>query len=239
MNRPVQEARVLQPNAIAGIMAERRQQSAKGGSLIIRTLLVGLLQTNCYVIGDEATREGAVIDPGGDPDPILAAIEAEGLRIRYVLNTHAHFDHMAANEPLLAASSAPLALHPADMELLTTGGGARWFGLLSSLHSPNVDVELSDDQELTVGELRVKVLHTPGHSPGHVAFFLPKEGVLFSGDALFQHSIGRSDLPGGDHATLVASIRHKLLPLPDETAVYPGHGPATTIGAERRHNPFL
>ena len=207
--------------------------------MIIRTLLVGLIQTNCHLIGDDATREGAVIDPGGDPDPILAAIEAEGLTIRYILNTHAHFDHMAANGPLLAATGALLAAHPAEVELLTTGGGAKWFGLLSAIYSPNLDLELSDGQELTVGGLRLEVLHTPGHSPGHVAFYVPDEGVLFSGDALFQNSIGRSDLPGGDHTTLIASIRHKLLPLPDETLVYPGHGPATTIGAERRQNPFL
>jgi glyoxylase-like metal-dependent hydrolase (beta-lactamase superfamily II) len=207
--------------------------------LIIRTLLVGFIQTNCYLIGDEAAREGAVIDPGGDPDPILAAIEAEGLTIRYILNTHAHFDHMAANGPLLAASSASLALHPADMELLTTGGGARWFGLLDSLHSPSVDVELSDGQELAVGGLRIKVLYTPGHSPGHVAFYLPEAGVLFSGDALFRNGMGRTDLPGGDYATLMTSIRQKLMILPDETVVYPGHGPTTTIGAERRRNRFL
>lgn len=207
--------------------------------MIIRTLLVGLIQTNCYLIGDEATREGAVIDPGGDPDSILAAIKAEGLTIRYILNTHAHFDHIAANEPLLAATGASLALHPADAKLLATGGGGKWFGLLSSISSPDPDVELDDGQELAVGGLRLKVLHTPGHWPGHVAFYLPEEGVLFSGDVLFQNGIGRTDLPGGDYATLMASIRHKLLTLPDETVVYPGHGPATTIGAERRHNRFL
>ncbi len=206
--------------------------------MIIRTLLVGLIQTNCYLIGDEATREGAVIDPGGAPDPILAAIKAEGLTIRYILNTHAHFDHIVANEPLLAATGALLALHPADAGLLATGGGGRWFGLLS-IPSPNPNVKLEDGQELTVGGLRLKVLHTPGHSPGHVAFYLPEQGVLFSGDALFHNGIGRTDLPGGDYATLIASIRRKLLILPDETIVYPGHGPATTIGAERRRNPFL
>jgi len=207
--------------------------------LIIRALLVGLIQTNCYVIGDEETRYGAVIDPGGDPERILAAIEVEGVAIRYIINTHAHFDHMAANRPLVAATGGLLALHPADRELLIAGGGGRWFGLLSSICSPHPDVELSDGQTLTVGGLRMEVLHTPGHSAGHVALYLPEEGVLFSGDALFQHSIGRSDLPGGDYATLIASIHRKLLPLPDETVVYPGHGPVTTIGAERRHNPFL
>jgi hydroxyacylglutathione hydrolase len=207
--------------------------------LIIRALLVGIIQTNCYLIGDEVSREGAVIDPGGDPEPILAAIEAEGLTIRYILNTHAHFDHMAANGSLLAATGARLAVHPADLELLATGGGGRWFGLLSSIYSPTPEIELSDGQELALGELRIKVLHTPGHSPGHVAFYLSNEGVLFSGDALFQNSIGRTDLPGGDRATLVASIRHQFLALPDETVVYPGHGPDTTIGDERSHNPYL
>jgi len=206
--------------------------------LIIHTLVVGLIQTNCYLIGDEATREGVVIDPGGDSDSILAAIKAEGLTIRYILNTHAHFDHMAANEPLLAATGALLALHPADAELLATGGGGRWFGL-PFISSPNPDVELVDGQELKVGGLQLKVLHTPGHSPGHVAFYLSEERVLFSGDALFKNGIGRTDLPGGDYATLIASIRRKLLSLPDETVVYPGHGPPTTIGAERRHNPYL
>jgi hydroxyacylglutathione hydrolase len=206
--------------------------------LIIRTLLVGPIQTNCYVIGDEATREGAVIDPGGDPAPILAAIDAEALSIRYILNTHAHFDHMAANEQLCAATGALLGLHPADRALLALGGGGRWFGFLS-ISSPDPDVELSDGQTLRVGGLTVTVLHTPGHSPGHVAFYLPEEGVLFSGDALFQRSIGRTDLPGGDLATLLRSIHDQFMTLPDETMVYPGHGPATTIGAERRHSPFL
>jgi len=206
--------------------------------LIIRTLLVGLIETNCYLIGDEATRKGAVIDPGGDPDAILAAIKCEGLTIEYILNTHAHFDHVAANEALRAATGALLALHPADTELLTGGGGGEWFGL-SSMPSVHPDVELSDGQEVAVGKLRLKVLHTPGHSPGHVAFYLANEGVLFSGDALFQNGMGRTDLPGGDYPTLIASIRRRLLTLPDETVVYPGHGPATTIGAERRHNRFL
>jgi glyoxylase-like metal-dependent hydrolase (beta-lactamase superfamily II) len=207
--------------------------------LILRTLLVGPIQTNCYLIGDEATKDGVVIDPGGDPDLILDAIDGEGLAICYILNTHAHFDHMMANSTLVAATGAPLALHREDRELLSAGGGATWFGLLSSPPTPEVDVELSDGQELAVGGLHINVLHTPGHSPGHVSFFLPRERVLFSGDALFHEGIGRTDLPGGDYNTLIASIRHKLLTLPDETVVYPGHGPATTIGSERRHNPHF
>ena len=206
--------------------------------MIIRSLLVGLIQTNCYLIGDETTGEGAVIDPGGDPDIILSAIDEEALTIQYILNTHAHFDHMAANEQLLTATGALLALHPSDVALLDTGGGGRWFGILS-ISSPHPDKELSDNQELSIGRLRIKVLHTPGHSPGHIAFHLPGERLLFSGDALFQNGIGRSDLPGGNHTILMRSIRHKLMTLPDETVVYPGHGPGPTIGAERVNNPFL
>jgi glyoxylase-like metal-dependent hydrolase (beta-lactamase superfamily II) len=200
---------------------------------------VGIIQTNCYVIGDDVSREGAIIDPGDDADLIVTAIEAEGLTIRYILITHAHFDHIMASGPLLTATGAPLALHPADRALLTSGGLAGWFGLLSSRHNPHVDVELSDGQELAVGGLRIEALHTPGHSPGHVAFYLARQGTLFSGDALFQHGIGRSDLPGGDHSVLISSIRERLLSLPADTVVYPGHGPATTIGDERRHNPYL
>jgi len=206
--------------------------------LIIRTLLVGLIPANCYLIGDEKTQKGAVIDPGGDPDAILAAINSEGLTIQYVLNTHAHFDHVAANQALRAATGGLLALHPADKELLIAGGGAAWFGL-PSMSTAHPDLDLTDGQELPVGELRLEVLHTPGHSPGHVAFYHASEGVLFAGDTLFHNGIGRTDLPGGDYPTLMASIRSRLLALPDETVVYPGHGPATTIGAERRHNPFL
>jgi hydroxyacylglutathione hydrolase len=206
--------------------------------VIIRTLNVGLLETNCYVIGDETSREGAAIDPGGDPDVILAALQAERLSLRYVLNTHAHFDHTAANDPLIEATGALLALHPADGGLLIAGGGGAWFGL-PAIASRRPDVDLSDNQELAIGGVCLQVLHTPGHSPGHVAFYLPQAGVCFSGDALFRQGIGRTDLPGGDHARLMASLRRRLLTLPDTTIVYPGHGPCTTIGDEKRDNPFL
>ena len=207
--------------------------------MIIRTMPVGIIQTNCYLIGDETTGQGAVIDPGGDPQIILDAVESEGLTIGLVLITHAHWDHIAVNDAVLAATGASFALHPADTELLATGGGGRWFGLVTSALNHNPDIKLSDGQKLTVGGLGIRVLHTPGHSPGHVAFYLKDREILFSGDAIFHDGMGRYDLPGGDYLTLITSIRNKLLILPDETAVYPGHGPPTTIGAERGRGRFL
>jgi hydroxyacylglutathione hydrolase len=199
---------------------------------------VGITQTNCYVVGCEETREGVVIDPGGHPERILKAIEESGLAIRYVLNTHCHFDHMQANAEIVAATGAPLALHPAELPILELKGGAALFGL-SEIESPMPDVELEDGQELEVGTLRFRVLHTPGHSPGSVTFYLPQEGAAFDGDVLFAGGVGRTDLPGGDWNALKRSIREVLFKLPDETVLYPGHMTKTTVGHEKAHNPFL
>jgi hydroxyacylglutathione hydrolase len=206
--------------------------------LIVRTVHVGITQTNCYVVGCEETHEGVVIDPGGHPQRIIDAIEESGLTVRYVLNTHCHFDHMGANAEIVAATGAPLALHPAELPILQARGGASWFGVLVK-ESPLPDVELADGQVLEVGTLRFQVLHTPGHSPGGVTFYLEKEGVAFDGDVLFQMGIGRTDLPGGDWDTLMRSIQEVLFALPDETVLYPGHGPQTTVGREKRSNPWL
>jgi hydroxyacylglutathione hydrolase len=199
---------------------------------------VGITQTNCYVVGCEETREGVVIDPGGHPERILKAIEESGLAIRYVLNTHCHFDHMQANAEIVAATGAPLALHPAELPILELKGGAALFGL-SEIESPMPDVELEDGQELEVGTLRFRVLHTPGHSPGSVTFYLAQEGAAFDGDVLFAGGVGRTDLPGGDWNALKRSIREVLFKLPDETVLYPGHMTKTTVGHEKAHNPFL
>ena len=206
--------------------------------MIIRTVHVGITQTNCYVVGCEETREGVVIDPGGHPKRILKAIEEDGLAIRYVLNTHCHFDHMEANAALIDATGAPLALHPAEVPILQARGGASWFGVPVK-ESPMPDVELEDGQVLEAGTLRFQVLHTPGHSPGGVTFYVNDEKVAFDGDVLFQMGIGRTDLPGGDWDTLMRSIRDVLFTLPDETVLYPGHGPKTSVGQERRSNPWL
>ena len=206
--------------------------------MIIHTVHVGITQTNCYVVGCEETREGVVIDPGGHPKRILEAIEESGLTILYVLNTHCHFDHMGANAEIVVATGAPLALHAEELPFLQARGGAAMFGV-SVNESPMPEVELEPGQVLEVGTLRFQALHTPGHSPGSLTFYLEEEGVAFGGDVLFAMGVGRTDLPGGDWDTLMRSIREVLFALPDETVIYPGHGPQTTVGQERRSNPWL
>ena len=202
------------------------------------TLHVGMIQTNCYVVGCEETRLGAVIDPGGHPERILAEVERHELDVKYVLNTHAHFDHTDANAAILEATGAQLAIHPEELPILQASGGASWFGVNANI-SPSPDIELSDGDELEIGQLRFQVLHTPGHSPGHVCFYEPDEGVVFDGDVLFYRAIGRHDLPGGNQAQLFDSIQRILFALPDDTAVYSGHGPVTAIGEEKQLNPWL
>jgi len=162
--------------------------------VIIHTIPVGITQTNCYIVGCEETQEGVVIDPGGHPKRILEAIEESGLAVRYVLNTHCHFDHMGANAEIVTATGAPLALHPAELPILQARGGAALFGVLAR-ESPLPDVELEPGQVLEVGTLRFQVLHTPGHSPGGVTFYLEQEGAAFDGDVLFAAGVGRTDLP--------------------------------------------
>jgi glyoxylase-like metal-dependent hydrolase (beta-lactamase superfamily II) len=206
--------------------------------LIIATLPVGMIQTNCYIAGCEETKEGAIIDPGGHPERILAEVERRGLAIKAVLNTHAHFDHTDANGALVQATGAPLALHPLDQPLLKASGGAAMFGLQAD-PSPPPDLDLHDGDELEIGTLRFRVLHTPGHTPGHVCFYEAEQGVLFDGDVLFYRGIGRTDLPGGNWQQLMDSIQQVLFALPDQTVVYSGHGPATTIGEEKQLNPWI
>jgi glyoxylase-like metal-dependent hydrolase (beta-lactamase superfamily II) len=206
--------------------------------MIIHTIPVGITQTNCYIVGCEETQEGVVIDPGANPERILKGIEESGLTIRYVLNTHCHFDHMGANGDVVAATGAPLALHPAELPILQAKGGAAWFGVLVK-ESPLPDVELEPGQVIEVGALRFQVLFTPGHSPGSVTFYEADEGVAFDGDVLFASGVGRTDLHGGDWDTLMRSIREVLFALPDETVLYSGHGPKTTVGREKHSNPWL
>lgn len=205
--------------------------------MIVVALPVGLIQTNCYVVGCEETREGVVIDPGGHPERILAQVEQHGLSIKYVLNTHAHFDHTEANGAIIVATGAPLAIHPLERPLLEAAGGAALFGM-SANTSPTPDLALNDGDELAVGRLRFRVLHTPGHTPGHVCFYEPEEGVVFDGDLLFYRGVGRTDLPGGSWQQLLDSIKDVIFALPDDTVVYSGHGPVTTIGEEKRFNPW-
>jgi len=206
--------------------------------MIIETLTVGAVQSNCYIIGCAESGTGIIVDPGDEAERILEMVNTHRLSISHVLLTHAHFDHFMAAKAVVEATGAPLALHPEDLPLLQAGGGAPMFGLpMPAIHNP--EIWLAEGDTIPCGSLSFRVLFTPGHAPGHVCFYEPAQGVLFDGDVLFAGSIGRTDLPGGNYETLMDSIAHKLMTLPDETVVYPGHGPRTTIGTERVSNPFL
>ena len=206
--------------------------------MIVKMLPVGPLQANCYIAGCEKTRQAVVIDPGDEAQRILRAIQDLGLTATAILLTHAHFDHMAAADDLAQATGLPVAVHPDDLPLLKDGGGAALFGL-PPVPTPSQVTSLATDQEIAIGEITLRVLHTPGHSPGHVCFHQPAERIVFDGDVLFASGIGRTDLPGCSHEALMRSINEQLMTLPDDTTVYPGHGPATTIGHERATNPWL
>ncbi len=201
-------------------------------------LPVGPLQTNCYLVTCPVTREAALIDPGWNAPAIRQAIAAREARIKYVLNTHAHFDHIGGNAVFVRETGARLALHEADLPLLRQKGGADAWAIPIQ-PSPEPDCLLKPGSVLEVGTLRLEVLFTPGHTPGHVSFFEAAHRSLFDGDVLFKQGIGRADLPGGDLNALLDSIRRVLFALPDDVIVYPGHGPTTTIGEERQLNPWL
>lgn len=206
--------------------------------MILHTIPAGMNQTNCYIVGCEATKKGAVIDPGGEGPRLVQEIATTGLNIEYVLITHAHFDHIGGVADVVEATDARLGIHPDEVPLLEAGGGASQWGLQVE-PCPPPDVMLSEGQVLRVGQLRFEVLITPGHSPGGVTFYEPHEGAAFVGDALFSHGVGRTDLYGGSRETLMKSIKEILFSLPGDTTVYPGHGPKTTIDRERRTNPYL
>jgi glyoxylase-like metal-dependent hydrolase (beta-lactamase superfamily II) len=205
-------------------------------SMIVKGLVVGPLQVNCYLVGCEETKEGIVIDPGGDAPVILSQIHALELNIAYIINTHGHIDHVAANRSIKEATSAPIAIHRLDAPWLTNPQGGLAL-LLGVTPGPPADIFLEEGDEVRFGKISLKVLHTPGHTTGGISLW--GEEIIFTGDALFNMGIGRTDLPGGDFKSLIESIRTKLFTLPEETVVYPGHGPPTTIGREKRTNPFL
>lgn len=204
----------------------------------IDILPVGPLQTNCYLATCEDTGEALLIDPGWNDDRIQDAILARRADVKLVVNTHAHWDHIGGNAAYLRTTGAQFAIHPVELPLLEARGGAKLLNIAIP-PSPVPDLLLEPGQSLEVGALRFEVLFTPGHTPGHVSLYEADQGVLFDGDVLFRRGIGRADLPGGDPRVLLHSIRDVLLSLPDEVTVYPGHGPQTTIGEERRLNPWL
>jgi len=205
--------------------------------MIVKTLSVGPIMANCYIIGCEETKNAAVIDPGDEADRILLALSEEKLKVQYILNTHGHFDHVGANKRLKDVTGAKLAIHPDDIVMLeSVNMAAASFGM-SVENSPAPDLTIKDGDTVTIGNISLNVIHTPGHSPGGVSFHT--NGIVFVGDTLFAGSIGRTDFPGGDFNTLIASIKNKLFVLGDDVQALTGHGPATTIGQEKRTNPFL
>ena len=208
-------------------------------ALRVKSLALGPVVTNCYLLMDDDAGEAVIVDPGSEAARIRAALAEEGIEPQAIWLTHAHFDHVGAIADLLETMPLPVYLHPDDRVLYEHASEqAAAFGL--TVRAPRQPTDpLAHGQHLYVGRYVARCLHTPGHAPGHVAFAFRDDGMVLAGDTLFAGSIGRTDLMFADHATLIRSIREQLLALPDETVVYPGHGPSTTIGSERRSNPFL
>lgn len=201
------------------------------------TLVVGPLETNCYLVFCPDTRECLIIDPGAEPEKIIRAIKENNLQPIGIINTHGHVDHVGGNLEIKNKFTVPLYLHQADLSLLQQAHRGELSFFLQAKPSPPPDESLEDGQEIVFGQSRLTVLHTPGHTPGSVSLF--GDGLLFSGDTLFNGGVGRTDLPGGDWTALRKSIKEKILALPDETEVLPGHGPKTTVGREKADNPFI
>jgi glyoxylase-like metal-dependent hydrolase (beta-lactamase superfamily II) len=207
--------------------------------MILRTLIVGVIKTNCYILACERTREAMVIDPGGDASKIMQAIEEMKVNVRRIVLTHFHFDHTMVAAEVREATGARLAVHRDEAAYLIEPPEALAIYSPDATRELHADTLLDDGVHIQVGELDFEVLHTPGHSPGSLSLWIPNEGAVFSGDVLFRGGIGRTDLPGSDFKTLFYTIRDKLFILPDETFVYPGHGSRTTIGYERQNNTWV
>jgi hydroxyacylglutathione hydrolase len=207
--------------------------------MIFETLVVGPLGVNCFILGCAESGEGVVVDPGGEPDKIIATITRLGLHIPCVINTHGHFDHVGGNRKLLEHTGAELLIHEGDVLYLSRAAEIAVKYGAQSENSPQPDRFLEDRMMISLGNYRIEILHTPGHTPGGSCLYIAAEGLVITGDTLFADGVGRTDFPGGSHNELINSIRTKLLVLPDTTKVYPGHGPSTTIGHERRYNPYI
>ena len=207
--------------------------------MIHEILPVGLLQCNCSVFGDETSREGLVVDPGDQIDDVLEIIERHGLHLKAIIITHAHIDHIGGAQKLKQATGAPVYMNLNDMELQKgLDRQAAWLGV-EPPEPVAIDAPARDGDRLLIGATELHVLHTPGHTQGSISLWIPAEEKLVAGDTLFRDSIGRTDLPGGDGRQILRSIHDKLLPLPEQTVVIPGHGAKTTIGREKRENHFL
>ncbi len=203
----------------------------------IQTITVGALETNCYLVYDEKTREAVVVDPGAEPKKIIAAIDQLELKPLMIVNTHGHVDHVGANKNIKEAYSIPLLIHKKDEKILTHALQSGFALMLGAKKSPSPDKYIEDGDVLHIGGSRLKAVHTPGHSPGGIV--LVGDAFIISGDTLFNQGVGRTDLPGGDWDQLMTSIKTKIFPLDGELKVFPGHGPATTVGREKNSNPYI
>ena len=201
-------------------------------------MLTGPLDVNCYIVGCPSARDAAIIDPGGHGDKIVKVLEELNLRAVALIDTHGHFDHIGGNAYLMSRMESPrLYLHTDGLKYLRNARKHADYCGMQFEDSPEPTDLLDGGEEIKAGSIGLKIIHTPGHSPGSISIYLP--GHVFTGDALFKGSIGRTDIPGGNYELLISSIREKLFVLPGNTIVHPGHGPGTTVEEERRYNPFL
>lgn len=208
--------------------------------MIVRQIIVGSMAVCCYIVACETTKKGAIIDPGGDVDKILAEVDKMGVSIDYIIATHGHPDHVCGNRAIQEATGAKIIMHSADEAFFGKDEVKNYFSMLGLEASPPADIEVNEGDDIIIGDEKFQVFHTPGHTPGGMCLLSGND--LITGDTLFVGGLGRTDFPGGSHPDLLDSIRTKLLVLPEETVVWPGHGYGgnkSTIGEEKRTNPFL
>jgi hydroxyacylglutathione hydrolase len=207
--------------------------------MIHEILPVGLLRCNCSILGDEVSREAIVVDPGDDIPRIMSVLERHQLKVKYIVVTHAHIDHIAGAQQLKQLTGAPILYNQNDLPLVKMMDvQASWLRVpIPEVSAP--DLSLADNQTVAVSGIEGSIIHTPGHTQGSVCLYIPKQSLLLAGDTLFAGSVGRTDLPGGDSRQLLTSIHDRLLPLPEDTLIVPGHGPNTILGVERETNPFI
>lgn len=205
--------------------------------MFLQQLQVGPLETNCYIIADEKSKIAAIIDPGENAKQIINAVNEAELKVKYIFLTHGHSDHIAALKEIKEATGAKIVIHELDAHMLTSSESNLSFLLGERFTQPSADIKLKGSEEFRLGDLFLEIIHTPGHTPGGIS--IKVGNVVFTGDTLFAGSIGRTDFPGGSFDMLISSIKEKLLKLDDDTKIFPGHGESSTIGYEKRMNPFL